>query len=84
VDKICTVAVTGPAAERSLAGLRKAKDGVGADFEPFSDGPKTVGGVTVETYLAKVDDKTTLYAQISQSVRNEQPMVTYQLFASVK
>lgn len=83
VDKICTVVVSGSTAERSLAGLRKAKDGLGVDFQPFPQGTKTIGDITVETYVAKVDDKSTLYAQVSQSVQNQLPMITYQLFATV-
>jgi hypothetical protein len=83
VDKICTVAVSGPEAHRSLAGFRKAKDAVGANFQPVPNGMKEVGGITVETYVAKVDDTTSLYAQITQSVQKLQPTVTYQLFASV-
>ncbi len=83
VDKICLVTVVGPAAQNSLAGLQRAKDSIGADFQPFPDGTKTIGTISVETFKAQVDDKYSLYAQVSQSVQNNLPVVTYQLFGTV-
>lgn len=83
VDKICTVTVTGPHAPKALPGFKAAKDEMGFAFEPYPDGNKSADGVEIETHVVKIDERTSLFTQVTQSTLNDQPTVHFQLYATV-
>ena len=81
-DKICVVAVNGPAASEAISKLRSTKDTLGFSFEPFET--NTPSNMKVETYRARIDDRITFYAQIADARDTPQAVVTYQLFSTIE
>lgn len=82
VGKACTVVVSGPKRDATLARLRNSMAFMGLDLQPTANPGPDVAGIAVETFKAPVEGQM-LYVQLVQASAPI-PVVAAQLFVMEK